>query len=172
MILNVAMAHLFEQMYIDEVDFEETLTHDRLINLIFTEYVHRQIQQLEELESCVKMDTVTREPCEISETDGNQWTAMREHCEITDEGERWMIYANQAISMIDREDIWRGIVEACKILKYPEPSIAYRCYFDTLFNMSWLVWSKMYSETERTISINNLMDYILCVCKLKSQSNV
>ena len=28
--------HLFDQMYIDKVDFEETLTHDRLINLIFT----------------------------------------------------------------------------------------------------------------------------------------
>ena len=63
--------------------------------------------------------------------------------------------------MIDREDIWRGIVEACKILKYPEPSTSYGYYFDTLFNLSWMVWSKMYFETERTMSINNLMDYVI-----------
>ena len=91
-------------------------------------------------------------------TDGNQWTAMREYCEITDEGKRWLIYADQAISMIDTEDIWRGTVEACKVLKYHEHSDGYRRYFDALFNLSWIMWSKMYSETERTMSINNLMD--------------
>ena len=40
------MAHLFKQIYVDEVDLEETLTLDRLINLIFSEFVHRQILQL------------------------------------------------------------------------------------------------------------------------------
>lgn len=44
------MAHQFEQMYVDEVDFEDTLSPDKLINRPFTEFVHRQIQQLEELE--------------------------------------------------------------------------------------------------------------------------
>ena len=44
------MAHLFEQMYVDEVDFRETLDYDQLIGLIFTEFVDRQMQQLEELE--------------------------------------------------------------------------------------------------------------------------
>ena len=112
------MAHLFKQIYVDEVDFEETLILDRLINLIFKVFVHRQIPQLEELESSV----------------------------------RW------AISMIDRWDIWRGILETSKVLKYHEPLVRYRRYFYSLFSLSWIMWSKMYSETEWTMSINNLMD--------------
>ena len=51
------MAHLFKQMYVDEVDFQETLSYDQLIGLVFTEFVHRQMQQLEELETaCVKTE--------------------------------------------------------------------------------------------------------------------
>ena len=43
-------AHLLKHMYVDEVDFRETLAYDQLIGLIFTEFVDRQMQQLEELE--------------------------------------------------------------------------------------------------------------------------
>ena len=43
---NISMAHLFDQVYVDEIDFEEPLTLDQLINLIFMEFVHRQILQL------------------------------------------------------------------------------------------------------------------------------
>ena len=138
------MAHLFKQMYVDEVDFQETLSYDQLIGLVFTEFVHRQMQQLEELETaCVKTE-ITYSP----------WTAMREHCEITDEDDRWLTYAVKAISIIDRDDIWRGILEAFKILKYPIPSSDFKCYFLTLFNLFWLAWSRMYCETERTMNIN------------------
>lgn len=55
------MAHLLEQVYVDEVDFVDILTPYRVINLVFTESVHRQIQHLEEHNSGVKM----------IETDGN-----------------------------------------------------------------------------------------------------
>ena len=98
-------------MYVDEVDFRETLAYDQLIGLVFTEFVHRQMKQLEELETA----------CVQTETDHGPWTKTREHREITDEDDRWMTCANKAISMIDR-DIWRGILEAFKILKYPNPS--------------------------------------------------
>ena len=145
---------------------------DRLIDLIFTEFVHRQIQQLGELESCVKADTVTTEHCETSETDGNQWTAMREYCEISDEDDWWLIYADQAILIIDREDNMERDREACKVLKYNKPTEGYRRYFESLFNLAWFMWSKMYSDIERNTSINNLMDYIKCVCKLKNQQAV
>ena len=97
---------------------------------------------------------------------------MRDHCKITDEDERWLKYADQAISIIKREDIWRGIVKACKIWKYSESWTTYGNYFDSLFYMAWFIWSKMYSETERTLSVNNLIDYLMCVCKLKNQSTV
>ena len=51
------MTHLFKQIYVYEVDFRETLAYDQLIGLVFTEFVHRQMQQLEELETaCVKTE--------------------------------------------------------------------------------------------------------------------
>ena len=88
------MRHLFKQIYVDEVDFRETLAYDLLIGLVFKEFVHRQMQQLEELEACVKTE-IAHSP----------WTKMREICEITDEDDRWVTYADKAISMIDRDDI-------------------------------------------------------------------
>jgi hypothetical protein len=33
-----------------------------------------------------------------------------------------MNYAEQALAMPNHEVMWQAIVEACKILKYPEPS--------------------------------------------------
>ncbi len=45
------MAHLFRQLYVDEIDFEG-ITQDKLIDLIFTEFLHRQIHELEELKHC------------------------------------------------------------------------------------------------------------------------
>ena len=41
------MAHLFRQMYVDEIDYE-LLTPEKLIDFVFTEMVYRQIQKLEE----------------------------------------------------------------------------------------------------------------------------
>ena len=92
------MAHLFKQMYVDEVDFRETLAYDLLIGLVFKEFVHRQMQQLEEQETAYVK----------TETDHVPRTKMREHCEIVDEDDRWLTYADKAIQMIDRDDIWRG----------------------------------------------------------------
>ena len=156
------MTHLFKQIYVDEVDFRETLAYDQLIGLVFTEFVHRQMQQLEELETaCVKTE-IAHSP----------WTNMREICGITDEDDRCVTYADKAISMIDRDDIWRGVLEAFKVLKYPNPSSEGKRYFLTLFNLSWIAWSRIYSETEGTMSINNLIDYVICVCKLKYQPNL
>ena len=100
-ITNVENPHrrytYFKQMYVD-VDFRETLAYDQLIGLGFTEFVHRQMLQLEERETaCVK-----------TETDHGPWTRMKECCEITDEDDRWLTYADKAISIIDRDDIWPG----------------------------------------------------------------
>ena len=41
-----------EQMYVVEIDFRDSLTLDRMINLIFTEFFHKKIEQLEKLEAC------------------------------------------------------------------------------------------------------------------------
>ena len=54
-------------------------TYDQLIGLVFTEFVHRQMQQLEELETAsVKQEAANH----IS------WTMMRGHCKITDEDDQ------------------------------------------------------------------------------------
>ena len=143
-------------MYVDEID-QESLTLEWLINLIFTEFVHRQIQQLEKQGTCEK-------------TNSDLWTNFRECCRASNEDERWLNYADKAISMIDRGDMWQGILEACKVLKYPKPSIACRHYFETLFNLAWFMWPEMYSETERTVSINNSIGYVMCICQLKKDS--
>ena len=63
------------------------------------------------------------------------------------------------MSMIDCDDIWQASSE-CKR------------YFVNLLGLPWMVWSRIYSETETTTNINNLMDYVLCVCKLKYKPNL
>ena len=47
----------------------------------------------------------------------------------------------------DNQEVWHKVKEACKILKYPEPSFAYKVYFEMLFNLLWFTLSKMYTET-------------------------
>ena len=146
---------LFKQIYVDEIDFD-ALTVEKLIDLVFTEMVYRKIQQLEE-ETLAKPD----------QTDGNQWTRFRECFKMLHNEERWISYAERALELLNHDVMWRAVVEACKILKYPEPSAIHRDYFEALFDMSCFVWFQIYSESERTAFINNLIDYVLCVCKLK-----
>ena len=104
------LAHLFKQMYVDEIDFD-TLTIEKLIDLVFTEMVYCKIQQLDE-ETLAKRD----------QTDGNQWTRFRECFKMVDNEEQWISYAERALELFNHDVMGRGVVEACKILKYPEPS--------------------------------------------------
>ena len=131
-------------MYVDEIDYE-LCTPEKLTDFVFTEIVYRQIQKLEE-ETRINQD----------EIDGNQWSRFGQRVEGLDEEERWMNYAEQALAMLNHEVMWQAIVEACKILKYPEPSETQRDYFETLFDMSCFVWHQIYSEFERTVPLNNL----------------
>ena len=140
-------------MYVvNGMDFE-ALTVEKLIDLVFT---YRKIQQSEEA-SQAKQDQV----------DGSLWTRFRKRIEVLDDDERWINYAERALSLLNHDLMWEGIVEACKVLKYPEASEIHRDYFEALFDMTCFVWFWLYSETERTLSINNLIDHIICVCKLK-----
>ena len=106
------------------------------------------------------------------QTDGNHWSRFKKCSEVLDHEGRWITYAEQALSLLNHEVMWQGIVEACKILKYPEPSAMHRDYFETLFHMSCFIWFQIYSETKRTECISSLIDYIICVCKLKFTSTV
>ena len=104
------------------------------------------------------------------ETDGNQWTRFRKRLEVLDDEGRWISYAERALELLNHDVMWEAIVEACKVLKYPEPSAIHRDYFEALFDMSCFVWFQIYCNIQRTLSINNLIDYVLCVCKLKYNS--
>ena len=143
--LFFTMAHLFKQMYVNDIDFE-AMTIVKMIDLGFTEMVYRKIQQLEEA------------------TDGNQWIKFGKRFDVLDEEERWIGYAEHALELLNHDVMWQGIIEACKTLKYPELSEIHRDYFEALFDMSCFVWFQMFSETKRTLSINSLIDYIImCV---------
>ena len=159
-IVRKTMAHLLRQMYVDEIDFE-AVTIEKIVDLVFTEMVHDKMQQLEK-DELAKQD----------QTDGNHRSRFKKCSEVLDHEERWITYAEQALSLLNHEVMWQGIVAACKILKYPEPSATHRDYFETLFDMSCFIWFQIYSESKRTECISNLIDYIICVCKLKFTSTV
>ena len=144
------MAHLFKQLYECEIDFD-ALTVEKLIDFVFTDMVYRKVI------ARAKQD----------EDYGRPWTRFRKRIEALDDEERWIYYAERALDLLDHDVMWKGVVEACKILKYPEPSAIRRDYFEALFDMTCFAWLQRYSEFERTIFINNLIDYVLCVCKLK-----
>ena len=101
------------------------------------------------------------------EVHGSLWTRFRKRIEALDDEERWIYYAERALELLDHGVMWKGVVEACKILKYPEPSGIHGDYFEALFDMTCFAWFQRYSEFERTTFTNNLIDYVLCVCKLK-----
>ena len=146
---NWAMAHLFKHMYVDEVDFRETLAY-------------------------VTDATVGRAGDSMFK-DGNwPWSLDKVEGTLWDHWWRWSAVDLCRQSDFDYWSWWylAGILEAFKILKYPNPSSEGKRYFATLFNLSWLARSRIYSETERTTNINNLMDYVICVCKLKYQPNL
>ena len=70
-------------------------------------------------------------------------------------------------SILNREVIWQGDKKACNALQYPEQSSRHRQYFDSLFDLSCFVWFLIYSDNERTVSIENRLDYVISICKLK-----
>ncbi len=82
----------------------------------------------------------------------------------------WLTNTDQAISMIDCDDVWRSIVEAYKILKYAKPSSEQKKYLESLYEMNWHMLKTIYYE--RTLSFKYLIDYVSCTCKLKYQSTV
>ena len=101
------MARLLRQIYVNEIDFE-AVTVEKIADLVFTEMIHDKMQQLEK-EELTKQD----------QTDGNQWSRFKKCSEVLDHEERWITYAEQALSLLNHEVMWQGIVEACKILKCP-----------------------------------------------------
>ena len=79
---------------------------------MFTEFFHQQIKELELYDE----DT----------TDGGLFSICEEYFATTDDAKRLSKYDEKAMSMIDFGIVWRTILEACKVLGYPDASPCYR----------------------------------------------
>ena len=145
------MAHLFKQMLVDKIDFQN-VTPQEVIDLIFTDHLQRQIQMLIDLQQS------TRETDLLLNEDTKDMLSCKEKA--------WL-YSEDAKTMIDRQDLWHSIIEAFKILKYPEPTAESKLYIEQLYDLPWHVLNTIYLESKRTVSFMYLMDYVNCVCKLK-----
>ena len=91
------MAHLLRQMYVDEIDFE-AVTIEKIVDLFFTEMIHDKMQQLDN-EEHAKQD----------QTDGNHRSRFKKCSEVLDHEERWITYAEQALSLLNHEVMCMGV---------------------------------------------------------------
>ena len=131
----------------------EAMTIEKLINLVFTEMVYCKIQQLEKA-------TLSKK----DEIGGDQWTKFRKRFEVFDEEEGWIRYAEHALELLNHDVIWQGIIEACKIRKYPELSEIHRDHFEALFNVSCFVCFQCFLKLKEHCLLTILLTILsLCV---------
>ena len=108
-------------------------------------------------------------------TEQGRWiTHGLEAIEMTsNERFRWWSLANQARNHIDKEQAWKLILEAFKLLlNCQDPPIHCRRIFEQAFKRSYLGLDRIYSDIHKTVTFVNLMDYIICIDKIKYKSSV
>ena len=106
------------------------ITIEKIVDLVFMEMIRDKMQLLEK-EELAKQD----------QTDGNHRSRFKKCSEVLDHEERWITYAEQALSLLNHEVMWQGIVEACKILKYPESSATHIGRGHTMSARIALAWT-------------------------------
>ena len=111
------MAHLFNQMHADTVKIEE-IDHCDLINLIVVEFLSKMIQELRRSEN--------------DESQPDPWTYHENCLEMLTEEDRWFLFADRALNVINREHVWHDISEAFKFVKYLGLSQSQKMYFEKL----------------------------------------
>ena len=131
------MAHLFRQIYSDEILNLKRLTKTELIKSITVEFIHVKLNEL------------------------NINKAMKEECfRLWDRSEH-------AKKLIDRQQLWKLINEAFKILKYKKPSDKYQTIYEQTLNLSSSELQTIHLNVDRTVTFENLIDYLTRVCKIK-----
>ena len=151
------MAHLFNQIYANNVEFVD-IGHDDLISLLYVEFLSKKIQELRRAEE----DASVFEP----------WTDFQNCLEMLTEEDRWFNFANRAVNAINREHFWNGICEAFKFLKYSGPTSSQKIYYEKLWKAPWNELMSIYTQTIRPPFFVNLFDYVDCACKLKYRTSV
>ena len=147
------MTHLFQKMYSDEVqNIKNQLTPGELTAAIVIELIKR------------KMD-------EIEMQQGNP-TIPNEKTVTSNERCCWWSLADQASNHIDKEHAWKLILEAFKLhLNRQDPPIHYTRIFEQTFKPSYLGLHTIHSDIHKTVTFVNLMDYIICIDKIKYKSS-
>ena len=143
------MAHLFKQMYSDEVaNIKRQFTPRELITI---ELIRRKMEEIEKQK-------------------GNPTYSTKKMA--TDERCRWWNLSDLAKNHIDQEQAWKLIIEAFKLLNSQDPHILCRRIFEQTFKLSYLGLHTIYSDIHKTVTFENLMDYIICIDKLRYKSSV
>ena len=75
-------------------------------------------------------------------------------------------------SHIDQEQAWKLILKGFKLLNRQDPPILCPRIFEQKFKLSYLGLHTIYSDIHKTVTFENLMDYIICIDKLKYKSSV
>ena len=121
-----------------------------------------------ELTAAITIELIRRKMEEIEKQKGNP-TYLTEKM-VTDERRRWWNFSDQAENLIDKEPAWKLILEAFKLFNRQDPSIQYRRIFEQTFKLS--LSDTIYSDIHKTVTFENLMDYIICIDKVKYKSFV
>ena len=96
------MAHLFKQMYLEDItDIEKQFTPEKLTTAITMELIKRKIDELQR-----------QKEIQISTTQTNQLFS-------------WWNYSNEAKQQIEQQQMWKLILEAFKIIHY---NYTFTCY--------------------------------------------
>ena len=91
------MAHLFKQMYLEDItDIEKQFTPGELTTAITIELMKRKIDELQRQK--------------VSTTKTNQLFS-------------WWNYSNEAKKQIERQQMWKLILEAFKIIYYKDSTV-------------------------------------------------
>ena len=146
------MAHLLKQMYSDEVaNIKRQFTPRELTAVITIELIRRKME-------------------EIKTQKGNPSYSTKKM--VTDERCCWWNLSDHAKYHIDQEQTWKLILEAFQLLIRQDPRILCQRIFEQTFKLSYLGLHTIYSDIHKTITFENLMDYIICIDKLKYKSSV
>ena len=74
---------------------------------------------------------------------------------------QWIMHSKAAISLLDRQIVWKAIKVVHEVLKVSGPTIFNKKFFDELFNKSSFALLQTFSQIERSRYAICLMDYAL-----------
>ena len=63
--------------------------------------------------------------------------------------------------------MWKLILEALKIIHYKDSAVKFDSIYEQTLKLSYIDLHAKYSTIEKTNTFKNLIDYLLCIYKLK-----